>query len=337
MQIHLFDTRMLTPLVRFLEHTGTGCEQFLHRAQIPGELLEKGGWIGKKQAYDFTFDIVQRLGSPDVIFTAYLNFQMEHLGPIAQAMRACKTVKESLELGARLGSIAYEGNQYFLEIDGDTTWFSYREPKVISLGQTFIHDMTLAVYYHLINACVEEEWRPERIRTRGMQIDRHQGLEIFEDCRAIAHPHSTGLAFPTEFLSRRLCSQPSLNSEDLAEWQFGPQGSEPIVEKLYRLISSCCPYRKPPTLKQVGSMLDVSPRTIKRELKSAGTSYRGLLDRFRFDVAVEMLSTSRLTIREIASELGYSGTNNFVRSFRRMTGTTPGQYREQHFEIDGNR
>ncbi len=73
-------------------------------------------------------------------------------------------------------------------------------------------------------------------------------------------------------------------------------------------------------------MIDVSPRTLKRLLSAAGTSYTGILDRLRFDSACEMLAIPQLSIHDIALELGYSGTNNFVRSFRRITGATPGEY-----------
>jgi AraC-like DNA-binding protein len=95
------------------------------------------------------------------------------------------------------------------------------------------------------------------------------------------------------------------------------------------MVLSRLPYRKPPTLEQVARMVGVSPATLKRGLWSAGMTYGGLLDRLRFDTACEMLAIPGMTAKEIAHELGYSGTNNFVRGFRRMTGLTPGDYRRQ--------
>ncbi|WP_161604498.1 AraC family transcriptional regulator [Roseiconus nitratireducens] len=330
MDIHLFDARMLAPLVLFLEEAGSRSQRFLDRARIPREVVETGGWIGKKQAYDFTYEMVQGLGCQDAVFAAYLKFQMNHLGPIADAMRLCKTVKEALEVGARLGSTAYEGNEYFLTIEGETTWFCYREPTVMSAGQTFINDMTLAVYCQLIRATADTNWRPRQFRSKDSIINRHRGVELFADCQAIAHSDSTGLAFPTEFLSRRLPGPETMSgSTPSHDWEFGPQNSEPVVEKLCRLLASQFSYGKLPTLDVVGSMVDVSPRTLKRQLTAAGTSYTGLLDRLRFDVACEMLAIPQMTIREVSIELGYSGTNNFVRSFRRMTGLTPGEYRRR--------
>lgn len=331
----LFDARMLAPLVQFLEFYGTRSECLLDRVQIPVELISQGGWIGKKQAYDFTFEVVQQSKCQDAVFQAYLNFQLENLGPILAAMQSCKTVKEALDVATRLGSIAYEGNEYFLESDGDWTWLCYREPMVVSPGQTYINDMTLVVYFHLIRAVVGMEWRPTRLRIKGDKIHRHLSQDFFEDCRAERHSNSTGLAFSTELLSQPLhISQQDFNFESLHQWKFGPDGSEPIIERLHRLISSQFPLRKPPTLQQVAGMLDISSSTIKRELRLAGTSYRGLIDRLRYDLACELLSDLKMSVYEISNELGFSGSNNFIRSFRRMTGLTPGEYRLHEFDVD---
>ncbi len=204
MSIDLFDARALAPLVGFLDRNGLRAESLLDGQRIPIELTESGGWVSKKQAYDFAFDVVQRTRCASAVFAAYVDFQLDHLGPIANAMRSCKTVKEALDAAIQLGSIAYEGSDFRLRIEGDTTWLSYSEPKVISAGQPFIMDMTLMVYYHLIRTTADYGWRPKRLRTREFPCERHCFLEIFEECQTEFHPDHSALAFPTEFLSRRV-------------------------------------------------------------------------------------------------------------------------------------
>ena len=330
MQLDLFDARALAPLIGYLEHHGAKSETFLDRARIPAELIAAGGWVAKRQVYDFAYDIVERSGCPDAVFAAYANFQLDHLGPIADAMRACKTVKEALEVGVRLGRIAYEGSEYFLQVDGATTWFCFREPKVPSAGQQYVMDMTLATYHQLIRLAADEDWYPERILTQAKTLQRHRKAEHFADCQASYHPHLSALAFPTKYLRRRTPWSTNKPRADVqATWAFGPDDCAPLVEKLYRFLGSFFPHRNLPTLNQVALMLGVSPATLKRQLTATGTSYRGLLDRLRFDAACELLAIESMSIHDIARELGYSGANNFVRGFRRMTGSTPGRYREQ--------
>lgn len=72
-------------------------------------------------------------------------------------------------------------------------------------------------------------------------------------------------------------------------------------------------------------MANTSPRTLKRHLQAAGTSYGQFTDRLRFDAAYKLLADAKLSIKQVAFALGYSGTNNFPRSFRRMTDMTPGR------------
>jgi AraC-like DNA-binding protein len=333
MQIDLFDARMLKPLTAFLQQHGVRAGGFLDRARISDELVEEGGWIGKKQAYDFTFDVVKRTGCHEAVFMAYLAFDLEHLGPIAVAMRACKTVKEALEVGLRLGSTAYEGNEYFLSIDGNTTWICYREPKTISAGQLLINDMTLTVYLQLIRALVDDDWRPERALLRHEVTTRHQAVEHFEFCQASSHPEVTALAIPTEFLSRRLrTGSRGASAESGKPWRFGPEDAQPAIERMYRLLNSSLACRRVPTLGQVAQMVDASEASLKREFAAAGTSYQKILDRLRFDAACEMLAIPQMSVSEIANDLGYSGSNNFVRAFRRMTGMTPSDFRSLQYK-----
>ena len=188
------------------------------------------------------FEVVQRTRCPEAVFAAYVDFQLDHLGPIADAMKSCKTVKEALDAAIQLGGVAYEGSEFRLRIEGDTTWLSYSEPKSISAGQPFISDMTLMVYYHLIRTTADHDWRPQRLRTRGSLVERHNTLEIFEDCQTEFHPDYSALAFPTEFLRRRLPWQGSESRFDATSaWQFDPESSESVAATLYRLVALAFP------------------------------------------------------------------------------------------------
>jgi len=206
MHLELFDARMLSPLVQHLDLHGASSHAFLDRVHIPGQMIHDGGWITKKQAYDFTYDVVQRTGCREAVYSAYLHFEFAHLGPVAAAMQACKTVKESLEVGLRLGSVAYEGNEYFLRMNGDTTWICYRELHQISRGQVYINDMTMIVYYQLMRGLIDEPWRPERMLLRKQTNERHRLVAPFENCQASLDANVTALAIPTRFLSQRLPS-----------------------------------------------------------------------------------------------------------------------------------
>jgi AraC-like DNA-binding protein len=81
------------------------------------------------------------------------------------------------------------------------------------------------------------------------------------------------------------------------------------------------------SLEAVASQLELSPRTLRRRLASEGVSFSTLADQRRRDEALRLLRSSRLSIEDVARQLGYTNASTFVRAFHRWTGQTPKQYR----------
>ena len=80
-------------------------------------------------------------------------------------------------------------------------------------------------------------------------------------------------------------------------------------------------------LEEAAAALHMSPRTLKRRLQEAGTSYSELLDKERCERAMLLLRSQERTLEEVAARLGYSTVPNFARAFRRWTGQTPAGWR----------
>jgi AraC-like DNA-binding protein len=83
----------------------------------------------------------------------------------------------------------------------------------------------------------------------------------------------------------------------------------------------------PPTLAAIAKLLDVSDRSLRRQLRQQGISFRGLLDELRMQIAMKYLRTTRLANEDIALALGFSDATNFRRAFRRWTNKSPSEIR----------
>ncbi len=82
-----------------------------------------------------------------------------------------------------------------------------------------------------------------------------------------------------------------------------------------------------PGMQEVAKRLGTSTRTLHNQLAREGTSYRELLEEIRETLAEELLTSSRLTIDEIAARLDYADTSSFVAAFKRWKGVPPGEYK----------
>jgi AraC-like DNA-binding protein len=77
----------------------------------------------------------------------------------------------------------------------------------------------------------------------------------------------------------------------------------------------------------VAAFMSIHRRTLNRRLNAAGTTFREVLDRTRFDLARQLLGESDISLDDVAATLGYAGVSPFMRTFRRWSGTTPARWR----------
>lgn len=80
-------------------------------------------------------------------------------------------------------------------------------------------------------------------------------------------------------------------------------------------------------VEDIAQSIDVSPRTLQRNLALWQTSFSQLVEQVRVESARKMLTQTDLAIGEISRELGYSYGSHFSRAFYRACGTTPRRYR----------
>lgn len=82
-----------------------------------------------------------------------------------------------------------------------------------------------------------------------------------------------------------------------------------------------------PDFKTLAEQFHTSVATLRRRLDEEGSTYRSILDELRKDLAITMLSESRLSLAKIAETLGFAETSAFHRAFKKWTGARPGEYR----------
>ena len=138
------------------------------------------------------------------------------------------------------------------------------------------------------------------------------------------------LVLPKEALSLEVSTANSVarhNAEQECERLLAeaPGHHIDIASKVRALLIS---YGSALPLGDAAQKLRTSPRTLNRQLAQLNTSYRHMIEEVRREHATRLLDNSSMKIEQIASELGYTDTSNFVRAFRKWMGVTPLNYRK---------
>ena len=79
---------------------------------------------------------------------------------------------------------------------------------------------------------------------------------------------------------------------------------------------------------RIAVSLNMSVRALYNKLNKAGTSYQELLDNTRKQLAFQYMLREEITISEIAYLLGFTDCSNFSRAFRRWSGQSPSDFRD---------
>jgi AraC-like DNA-binding protein len=81
------------------------------------------------------------------------------------------------------------------------------------------------------------------------------------------------------------------------------------------------------TAEDVAAQLNISVRTLHRQLKEEGVSLQRLKDDARRECAVRLLLQTRKPLKQVAAEVGFDSEKSFSRAFREWTGMAPGRFR----------
>ena len=79
----------------------------------------------------------------------------------------------------------------------------------------------------------------------------------------------------------------------------------------------------------LASLLNVSPRTLHRQLKEEGASLQALKDEVRQKRARDLLLRTARPIKQVAQAAGFQNEKSFIRAFGHWTGQTPTEFRRQ--------
>ena len=85
------------------------------------------------------------------------------------------------------------------------------------------------------------------------------------------------------------------------------------------------------TLASLAQDFHYSPEHASRMIRrTTGQTFMQLLTSIRLENAKQLLRDTSVSILDIAIQIGYEGSDQFIRAFRRQNGITPNEYRRKY-------
>ncbi|GIU85424.1 MAG: transcriptional regulator [Acidimicrobiales bacterium] len=173
---------------------------------------------------------------------------------------------------------------------------------------------------------------PVAVRLMRSEAPTGGVFESFFGCPVLYRCDHYALVFDREEVSRPIPTGSDsvaevadrLSESYLARVRDGGSLADKVRELLASTVAS-----EAPSLRSVAERLAMSPRTLQRRLAEEGVTLRRLVAEVRLEMARELLSVGSLSVEEIARRIGFADAASFYRAFRRVTGSSPSEWRSK--------
>ncbi|GAA3567294.1 AraC family transcriptional regulator [Marinobacter xestospongiae] len=287
--------------------------------------------VSQSQASEFVTRAIIESGEPGLGIMLAQEMKLPLHGALGTAVMSSGNLGEALDLVSRYLMLRAPHLRVHHKQEGDRVVF--RLVCDIDLGplQGFILDAMLFGCVTMGTQLLGSPLQGAEIRRQGnepayFQRFRQQiAAPVNYQCRedAFVLPRSA-LDAPIRFSDEQLAATSRAQCEEALQQLTEEAG---FGCRVRRVIETSHPF--PPKLAQVASTLFVSERTLKRRLKEESCSFQQLVDEVRLQRAGELLENTAMNLSQIADALGYADAANFTRAFKRWTGVSPSQYRNQ--------
>jgi AraC-like DNA-binding protein len=244
-------------------------------------------------------------------------------------------VKYSSDVGTALRSLVrflhlhVRGAVTNLETEGNLAVFSYKiyQPNAEATDQ--VGDGAVAAMFNIMQTLCGPDWKPSEVRFAHRKPDDVRPYRSFFGAPLIFDATLNAVVFTVDWLNLRLArADPELHrllqqQVDALEDKFGDDLPGQIRSVLRTALLT-----DHARSDQVAMLFSMHSRTLSRRLNACGTSFQELLDEGRFEIARQMLKDTRMDVNQVAATFNYADASAFTRAFRRWSGTTPSQWRE---------
>lgn len=244
------------------------------------------------------------------------------------------TVGEALQALTRYFPVVQTHTTCELTRSQDVARFTYNINDRMVVDRFHDAAYTLGKIYRSLRRCVGEDWNLDHVVLAAPLPDTRESYRCFFQAPVTFGAESNALCFSSNLLERPIASADAHRYARFCARLEGmmPGCSDPdVLEDALRAWMLHVRGWGHATLEQAAADFGVTPRTMQRRLKEQGIGFQALLAQVRMESAQRMLTQSRMSVSQVAEQLGFSETSAFTRAFRSHAHQSPRAFRQAAF------
>jgi AraC-like DNA-binding protein len=333
------------PFIDFLNALGSPVEGWLEAAQLsPLALEDPELLLCRHLALAFVKNAAYKEGIENLGLLVGQKAPISGLGNFGRLLCSSLTLNQALTTLQTLAPMHNSGELWWRkeliagesEQPDDRIWFCMRHTDSVGTYIPYASQFALAQITDLISLAAGKGWQPLAIAFQT----RH-AWKIEPSLRGIPVRSGvgfTGVCFPRSLLSLPLQSSFVLTDEQIQQNRDRLHQSAPAQSLPNSLQQALIPLLRSgyPDIRFTAMNIGWSVRTLQRRLQAEGITYSRLVEKTRFERAMDWLTDSSLSLIDISMELGYSDAAHFSRAFKRWAGISPQAFRRARQTADND-
>ncbi len=331
-----FSPVKLAAAVDALEEAGIAPDQLLEGLGISrNDLLDPDFLTSSAQLYEALRRGAQWCKQPGIGLRIGLRLRVTGYGMYGYALLCAPTMRAGLELAMRYHALANPLLPLRSLTEGSAQIWVF--PKEVELNlpgmngklHRLLIEMQMAIHLTLGRDVMGAWCKPELLAFSWPAPEHADITARTFDCRILYSQGRCEMHYPLNWLDRAphlanaiTAAQTSRECARLIEAVAAEtSASRRVYDELMRTPGQF------PDIESVAARLRLTDRTLRRHLRREGQSFSALLASVRRALAEDYLSSTRMSIEDIAGALAFDNGRSFRQAFARWTGKSPTEFR----------
>lgn len=319
----------------FMRSEGFAPKQWLLGTGLSEEQLQHADMLMSLRQFDIIYRNIFRLSArADIGLALGRALNLSRWGLLSGALICCKSLGDALETANRFRGLLRSRFTLTPHIRGDRYEITIckREGMDYPLNQQFAHEVLLASLQTQIQQILGENFHFEAVQLSYPQTPYHTLYQSYLACPVQFSAGKSMFAIPRKIMEKALpIGNPvakhqsiAVAEKEMARVSLIQDGD--IGWRVKTVLDHSRNHRM--KLDTVAESLNFSPRTLRRKLQQAGTSFKQISDEHLLQQAMQSLEDSSLNVADIAAVCGFKDQVSFREAFKRLSGMTPLGYRK---------